>query len=123
MAEVNLMIDGRSYGIACDDGQERRVQQLGSYIEQRLQEISAGSGANSKAQLMVLTSLLLADEVFDLRDTLDRTANNNTVAAAPQEPAPVYYQGLTPDDEQAITSSISKLAARVEKLTARVKKA
>ena len=24
MAEVNLIIDGRTYGVACDDGQERR---------------------------------------------------------------------------------------------------
>jgi cell division protein ZapA len=113
MAEVNLLIDGRTYGVACDDGQERRVQQLGTYIDQRLREVARGSGAANKAQLMVLTSLLLADEVFDLR----QAANANT--QAPQ----VVYQGLTPQDEQEITSAIGQLAARVGKLTARIQKA
>ena len=40
MAEVNLTIDGRSYPVACDDGQERRLMQLGSYVEQRMREAS-----------------------------------------------------------------------------------
>jgi cell division protein ZapA len=117
MAEVNLLIDGRTYEIACDDGQEHRVQQLGTYIDQRLKEVARGSGTANKAQLMVLTSLLLADEVFDLRDTMSQAANANT-----QVPQEVIYEGLTPQDEHVITSAISSLAARVEKLTARIQK-
>ena len=78
-----------------------------------------GGGAANKAQLMVLTSLLLADEVFDLRDTMSQAANVNT--QLPQQE--VIYQGLTPQDEQEITSAIGRLAARVEKLTARIQKA
>lgn len=126
MAEVNLIINGQSYGIACDDGQERRVQQLGQYIDQRLREIANGSGATNKAQLMVLTALLLADEVFDLRHNMDQVANENRQlqnAVSNDQPQQVVYQGLTPQDEQGITSAISKLSARVEKLTKRVQKA
>jgi cell division protein ZapA len=127
MAEVNLTIDGRTYGVACDDGQERRVQQLGQYVDQRLREIANGSGANSKAQLMVLTSLLLADEVFDLRNNMTQIANENQHLQrnAPEAPAPqqVVYAGLTPEDEKGITNAISSLAARVDQLTKRVKKA
>ena len=123
MAEVNLMIDGRTYGVACDDGQERRVQQLGQYIDQRLKEVSTGSGASNKAQLMVLTSLLLADEVFDLRDGLSR-ATTTELTTQPLQPdsQPIYYQGLTPEDESHVTTAISRLASRVERLAARVKK-
>ncbi len=123
MAEVNLVIDGRTYGVACDDGQERRVQQLGQYIDQRMREVSGGSGASNKAQLMVLTSLLLADEVFDLRDGLSRaTSAEMTQQPLPPEVQPIYYQGLTPEDENHVTTAISRLASRVEKLAARVKK-
>lgn len=123
MAEVNLTIDGRVYGIACDDGQERRVQQLGGYIDQRLREISHGSGASSKSQLMVLTALLLADEVFDLRANLTQVSNENQQLQQAPATNPVVYQGLTPDDEQHLSGAISKLAARVEKLTSRVQRA
>ncbi len=124
MAEVNLLIDGRTYGVACDDGQERRVQQLGQYIDQRLKEVSANSGASNKAQLMVLTSLLLADEVFDLRDGLTRaTQAEMSQQPLPPEVQPIYYHGLTPEDESHVTTAISRLASRVERLAARVKKA
>lgn len=40
MAEVNLSIYGKSYGIACDDGQEDRVLELGGYVDARLREIA-----------------------------------------------------------------------------------
>ena len=129
MAEVNVIIDGRSYGIACDSGQEQRVQQLGRYIDQRLQELSNGSGANNKAQLMVLTALVLADEVFDLKDHLHRVANTNQqpreiVKEVVKEvvKGPPIYQGLAPAEEKEITEAISKLAAKVEKLSKRVNK-
>ncbi len=121
MGEVNLVIDGRAYGIACDEGQEQRVQQLGRYIDQRLREISNGSGANNKAQMMVLTALLLADEVFDMKDQVSRVANTNKqLQAAPQQ---TVYQGIPPKEEKEITDAISKLAAKVERLAKKVQKA
>lgn len=125
MGEVNIIVDGRTYGIACDAGQEQRVQQLGRYIDQRLSEMANSSGANNKAQLMVLTALLLADEVFDLKDHLHRVANTNQ---QPREiikevvKGPPIYQGLAPTEEKEITEAITKLAAKVEKLSKKVGK-
>lgn len=127
MAEVNLIIDGRTYSVGCDDGQEPRLRQLGQYVDQRLRDIATNSGTSNKAQLMVLTSLLLADEVFDLRNNVTQVANENQhlQRSAAREVAnkEVVYQGLTPEDEKGITSAISSLAARVDKLTRRVQKA
>lgn len=125
MAEVNLNIDGRTYAVGCDDGQEPRLRQLGQYVDQRLRDISASSGTSNKAQLMVLTSLLLADEVFDLQNNAAQVSNQNQHVQPVQEPVPpqVFYEGLTPEDEKGITGAISSLAARVDQLTRRVKKA
>ena len=128
MAEVNIIIGGHAYNIACDTGQEQRVQHLGKYVEQRMAELSQGSGANNKAQLMVLTALLLADEVFDLKDHLHHVANNNQPREVVKEivkevvKAPPVYQGLAPAEEKEITEAISKLAAKVEKLSKKVAK-
>lgn len=126
MAEVNLIIDGRTYSVGCDDGQEPRLRQLGQYVDQRLRDIANNSGTSNKAQLMVLTSLLLADEVFDLRNNVTQIANENQhlqrSASREQAKQPVY-QGFTPEDEKGITSAISSLAARIDGLTRRVQKA
>lgn len=119
MAEVHLIIDGRSYGIACDDGQEQRVQQLGSYVDSRLKGVTQGGNANNKAQSMVLTSLLLADEVFELNEKLLTSAQQPDVAGAEKY---ITYQGLPPQDEQNITNLIGAMADKVERLTARAKR-
>lgn len=130
MGEVNVIIDGKSYAIGCDPGQEQRVQQLGRYVDQRLAQIANGSGATNKAQLMVLTALLLADEVFELKDNLAHAANTNRELQAeqPQQPPAqiveqIVYEGLDPEEEAEIAGAISKLAAKVENLSRRVQKA
>lgn len=121
MAEVNLTIDGRSYPVACDDGQERRLIQLGSYVDQRMREASV-AGSSNKVQAMVLASLMLADEVFDVSEKLVQaqdTLQNAPVAAAASK---IEYQGLSPNEEQNVINLIGQMAAKVEKLTARVQK-
>ena len=118
MAEVNLIIDGRGYGIACDDGQEQRVKQLGKYVYDRLRQLTGGGNATNKAQSMVLTSLLLADEVFDLTERLDKSTQQNETVSTDKI---ITYQGLNPQDEQNITNLIGMMADKVEHLTARAK--
>ena len=66
MAEVTLSINGRDYGISCDDGQEQRVQDLGMYVDSRLRDIAKAGAASNESHLLVLTSIMLADEIFDL---------------------------------------------------------
>lgn len=121
MAEVNLTIDGRNYGIACDDGQEPRLRQLGGYVEQRLREVSGGGATANKAQTMVLTSLVLADEIFDLNEKLSKSAPVDGFSAN-GTPHVIQYQGMTQHEEQNVVNIIGQMAAKVEKLTARVQK-
>jgi len=120
MGEITLHIDGRNYPVACDDGQERRVFELGNYVDNRLQEV-ADAAAGSKSQAMMLTSLLLADEVFDLKDQLKSLGQ--TAARLQGESKTITYQGLAPADEQEINTMISRMTARVEQICNRAKKA
>ena len=86
MAEVNLSINGRNYGIACDDGQEKRVKELGYYVDQRIKEIARAGAANNDAHLLVLTALMLADEIYELRE--ENVELNSKVLSSPPGPAP-----------------------------------
>lgn len=116
MADITLQIDGRTYPVACDDGQEDRVAQLGNYVDQRIQDVSPASGG-SKAQAMLLASLLLADEIFDLHEKLELAGQDNSKLQ--QQTQSITYQGLPPSDEQEITSLISRMTSRVEQLCQR----
>jgi cell division protein ZapA len=116
VAEVTIYINGRSYDISCDNGQEGRIVDLASYIDQRLQQISRSGAAYNDAHLMVLTSLVLADELFDTRDGV----NQNPKAAVSRTPAPVQQPAANKDEEQAVLKVLEQLTKRIEGMAARV---
>jgi cell division protein ZapA len=72
MSEVSVSINGKRYRIACDDGQEAHITRLARYIDQRVGELVASVGPQvGEAQLLVMASLLIADELSDAYSKLE----------------------------------------------------
>lgn len=113
MAEVSLSINGKNYGMECDDGQEARVADLGGYVDHKLQEIASAGAANSETHLLVLTSLMLADEILELK-TMVANSNQQGVQEG---------QACSTEDEQVIVQAIDHLAGRIEGIAERIQKA
>ena len=67
MAEVEVTINGRSYLMGCDDGQEDHLLMLAKDVGRRVDELVASVGQVGDARLLLMTSLLIADELYDLR--------------------------------------------------------
>lgn len=65
MAEITVNIRGRSYPIACEDGQEEHIVKLAGYVDQRAQELVDQIGQVGPQQLVVMVSLLVADELSE----------------------------------------------------------
>ena len=65
MAQVSVTINGRKYPIACDDGQEAHLSRLAAYVDRRIGELVAAVGQVGDAHLLVMASLLVADELSD----------------------------------------------------------
>lgn len=110
MAEVSVAIHGKTYGIACDDGQERRVQELARYVDVRLREIAVAGAASNESHLLVLTALVMADEIFDMKQS--RGAD----VSVPGE------ERLSEEDERLIVDAINHLAARIDSVADRLTK-
>ena len=70
MAQVTVKINGYAYTVGCDDGQEHHLMQMASEVENRVDSIKALGGQSGEARLLVLSSLLMADELHDLKITL-----------------------------------------------------
>ena len=107
MAHVDIFLAGRKYSVSCEVGQEPRLRELGDYVAGRLRELSESGVTGSDAHMLALTTLLIADELFDLTDEvksarsgLPRDTDRNTGAAATID---------------ALTRRIEDLAVRLER--------
>ncbi|MEQ8369686.1 MAG: cell division protein ZapA [Alphaproteobacteria bacterium] len=106
MAQVSITINGRAYEIACDDGQESHLQELGRYVDSRVAELSGALGQIGDARLLVMAGLLIADELGELRDSLAAEDDNRAAAGAAHD--------------QTVASGLAAAADRVNRLAARL---
>lgn len=72
MATVDITVNGRSHTVQCDDGQESRLRRLAQYVDGRVRELAEAHGQLGDARLLVLASLLVADELSDAYDEIKR---------------------------------------------------
>ncbi|MEE1877847.1 cell division protein ZapA [Altererythrobacter litoralis] len=67
MSQVTLRIGGRSYVVACADGQEAHLARLGAMVEEKFRQME-GNLAPQEAQNLLFAAILLADELHDARE-------------------------------------------------------
>lgn len=107
MAQVTVSINGRKYTIACDDGQEAHLSRLGAYVDRRVGELVAAVGQIGDAKLLVMVSLLVADELSDAYSELETIKSGKGAAAA-----------AAADDR--LGESLTRIAGRIENIAQRL---
>lgn len=73
MPEVTVRINGRSYELACGEGEEGHLQEMAAYVDAKIASIRDASGGRSDGQLLVLASILIADELSDERKRINES--------------------------------------------------
>jgi cell division protein ZapA len=101
MPQVSIMINGRAYPVACDEGEEDRIRGLARLIDSKVAGFARQVGQAGEARLLVLAALVLADEL---------TEANEARRLGTQPPA----------DSAAVAGSVSRLAQRIEAVAARL---
>jgi cell division protein ZapA len=105
MAQVTVTINGRKYDIACDDGQEAHLTRLSQYVDRRVDELVAAVGQVGDARLLVMTSLLVADELSEVYTELDSFRDEKR---APSQSA------LGASDLETMANRIESIADKLE---------
>ena len=111
MAQVILTINGRGYPVACDDGQEDRIRQLGQYIDGKVAEFAKKWGQVGDARLILMASLVITDELAEA------TA---AARARPGAPRASIAQDRDAAMEAVLAAGIESLASRIEAVAARL---
>lgn len=71
MSHITVKINGYAYTLGCEDGQEQHLVAMAEQVEGRIASIRALGGNTGEARLLVLATLLMADELHDTRIELE----------------------------------------------------
>ena len=86
-------------------------------VEQRMRTVASSVGNTTENRLFMLTCMMLADEMLELREAQRESQNARRPA---QQPAAAAQAGLSQQDEEYLLSAISHLQNRLDHLTAAV---
>jgi cell division protein ZapA len=112
MAQVTLRINGYSYTVGCQDGEEPHLLAMAGDVERRIEGIKAASGPSGEARMLLMAALLMADDIYEKDRALASRRGNGPAnspgngAAAPAPPDPKLGRRL------------GKLAKRAEDIAA-----
>ena len=106
MAQVTVKINGYSYTVGCEDGQEAHLMAMADQVENRVGSIKQLGGSSGEARLLVLASLLMADELHDMKAELEAARGGGARATRAAKP------------EGELTKRMSRLAQRAEQIAA-----
>ncbi len=98
MANIDVQVAGRSYNIACRDGEEDHLIGLASLVDRRANDAASALGSLSETRQLLFAALLMADDLKEVR-----------AGAGLPDPVP-------PPPDPAVAEALERLAARVESL-------
>ena len=101
MAEVDVIIAGRPYRVACRDGEEENLRAAARLVDAKSREALTGLGTLSEARQLLFAGLLLADQLIEHKP-------GEAAAAAAPAPAP----SLDPE----LANRAERLAGKLESL-------
>jgi cell division protein ZapA len=99
---IDLSIAGRTYQVACREGEEENLRSAARLVDGKSREALAGLGTLSEARQFLFASLLLADQLID-KDP------GAAAAAAPSPPDPALVERAV-----ALANRMEMLAAQLE---------
>ncbi|MHA1565241.1 MAG: cell division protein ZapA [Alphaproteobacteria bacterium] len=110
MAQVNVVISGRSYRIACEDGQEEHLQGLALKLDQSIDQLRDRFGEIGDQRLTVMAAITLADQVDDMER---RLARMETEVAGLEEARAAIAEREAASEERLI-ATVEAVATKVE---------
>ena len=117
MPLVNVMVNGRAYTIACDDGEEEHLKALGGEVDAKVRELLGAVGQVGEHRLILMAALLLADEVHAANTQLE--AARAELAAAKDNRVALTDQAE--ESQSAAADALENAARRIEDIAERLK--
>ena len=98
MPQISVTIDGKSYRMACGEGEEAHLAALAADLGARVADMRMAFGEIGDMRLQVMAALTIADELAELRS---RIASLESSVAELRAAAETAERGRVDDAERA----------------------
>jgi cell division protein ZapA len=105
MSQVSVTIDGRKYRLACNEGEEARLESLAGMIDGKIGEMRSSFGEIGDQRLVIMAALTIADNLTEAREAAEAERNRSEAAER---------------RAQALASRLDELGSRLETVVARL---
>lgn len=111
MAHVVVTIAGRTYRMACEDGEEAHLEALARLVEDKILTLREGFGDIGEQRIVVMAALTIADDASIAARKLE-AAEAELAALREREAALLEREAALQD---RVASALEDAAARVER--------
>jgi cell division protein ZapA len=119
MAQVVVTIAGRTYRMACDDGEEARLEHLARDFDTRIAGLRASFGEIGDQRIIVMAALTLADE----RAEAQRQIGELKERLAEADGAIQSREVQSTNKQDRLASALGEAAQRIERLAHKMRDA
>ena len=88
MAQVTIRINGYAYTVGCQDGEEEHLLAMADEVERRIETIKVAAGPSGEARMLVMASLLMADDLYEVNQALKAAQAGQPSGAGRSEARP-----------------------------------
>lgn len=121
MPEVTIEIGGRSFEVACQEGEEHYLYSAAKMLDDEAQVLGAQIGRIPEPRMLLMAGLMLADKTAGFQDRLreleglmaEKEAELEQLRNAPAPPPERIEVPVVPDQ---VTDALAEIAARAESL-------
>lgn len=112
MAQVVVTIAGRTYRMACDDGEEARLEHLARDFDARIAGLRSSFGEIGDQRIVVMAALTLADELAEAQRQIAELKNLLVDA----DGATRAREAQSAQRQDRVASALGEAAQRIERL-------
>jgi cell division protein ZapA len=117
MAQVSITVNGRVYRMACEDGEEDHVLELGTRFNGAIDELRGALGEIGDQRLMVMAGILMTDRLDDSERRLKRAQQDIRDLKAGRVDSASRFDSL----EENFVASLEAVAERIEAISERLR--
>ena len=113
MTHVTVVIHGKQYRMACEEGQEEQLTTLANDLDRRVEQLKKSFGAIGDMRLIVMAALTLGDELSEAAKRLRRLEEELTALQDARVASSERAQAM----QHAVAAALNSASERIEHVT------